>query len=117
MAEVGDESTVNRKKYGGRLGRGVRRGAGPAHASTTRLYSSSNDTTRDDELIIIIIQHVPAAILPEMEVPSQQPADHVLAAARAAGLLRRHARLRGQDAASAQGKVRSRARPTITRVF
>ncbi|XP_025074846.1 uncharacterized protein LOC112552845 [Pogonomyrmex barbatus] len=41
-----------------------------------------------------------------MEVPSQQPADHVLAAARAAGLLRRHARLRGQNVESAQGKQR-----------
>lgn len=39
-----------------------------------------------------------------MEVPSQQPADHVLAVARAAGLLRRHARLRRQNVASAQGK-------------
>lgn len=94
---------------GGRLGRGVRGGARAAHASTTRLYSNSNDTrTRyDDQLsiiIFVILQHVPTTILSEMEVPSQQPADHVLAVARTAGLLRRHARLRRQNVTSTQGK-------------
>lgn len=39
-----------------------------------------------------------------MEIPSQQLANHVLTAARAAILLRRHTRLRGQDVTSAQGK-------------
>lgn len=41
-----------------------------------------------------------------MEIPSQQPTDHVLTAARATSLLRRHFSLRGQDSESAQGKQR-----------
>lgn len=41
-----------------------------------------------------------------MEIPSQQPTDHVLTAARATSLLRRHFSLRGQDSQSAQGKQR-----------
>ena len=40
-----------------------------------------------------------------MEVPPQQSADDVLAAAREAGLLRRHPRMRGQDTAGAQGQL------------
>lgn len=85
-------------------------GARPAHAST-RLFSTRVRYDHQLSIIVIVIgivihkyHHVPATVLPEMEVPSQQSADHVLTAARATGLLRRHARLRGQDAASAQGK-------------
>ena len=97
------------ERDGGRLGRGVRGSAKAAHASTTRLYSNSNDTrTRYDDrlsiIIIFIIQHVPTTVLLEMEIPSQQPADYVLAVARTAGLLRRHARLRRQNVTSTQGK-------------
>lgn len=79
-----------------------------AHASATKLFIGSNDTLAgyDDQpcVIIIIPQHVPAAVLFKMEIPSQQLANDVLTAARAASLLRRHTCLRGQDVTSAQGK-------------